>query len=172
MGHLLKIKCVDSRVNAHILASTKSPIYTVQVPNLALIHTKRITVCMHLIACFLCVGHSFAMSPICYFFFKDVWILSHRQETLSRNVFIVLLSLFIARRRPIKYKMRMEARSLVYCVRYRKNVYKRLAYLKIPTECVVHHWLVDRELLLQGLTDTSTEMVRERSTPLIFVQVR
>jgi hypothetical protein len=70
MGHLLKIKCVDSRVNAHILASTKSPIYTVQVPNLALIHTKRITVCMHLIACFLCVGHSFAMSPICYFFLK------------------------------------------------------------------------------------------------------
>jgi hypothetical protein len=24
-------------------------------------------------------------------FFTDVWILSHRQETLSRNVFIVLL---------------------------------------------------------------------------------
>ncbi len=28
MGHLLKIKCVDSRVNVHILASTKGLIYT------------------------------------------------------------------------------------------------------------------------------------------------
>jgi hypothetical protein len=28
MGHLLKIKCVDSKVNTHILASTKPPIYT------------------------------------------------------------------------------------------------------------------------------------------------
>ncbi len=46
MGHLLKIKCVDSRVNVHILASTSVPftLSTVQVPNLALTHTKRITV--------------------------------------------------------------------------------------------------------------------------------
>jgi hypothetical protein len=46
MGHLLKIKCVDSRVNVHILAST-SVLYTlttVQVQNLALNHTKRLTV--------------------------------------------------------------------------------------------------------------------------------
>jgi hypothetical protein len=28
MRQLLKIKCVDSKVNTHILASTKSPIYT------------------------------------------------------------------------------------------------------------------------------------------------
>jgi hypothetical protein len=46
MGHLLKIKCVDSRVSVHILASTIVPftLTTVQVPNLALTHTKRITV--------------------------------------------------------------------------------------------------------------------------------
>jgi hypothetical protein len=46
MGHLLKKKCVDSRVNVHILASTSVPytLSTVQVPNLALTHTKRITV--------------------------------------------------------------------------------------------------------------------------------
>ncbi len=46
MGHLLKIKCVDSRVNVHILASTSVPftLTTVQVPNLALTHAKRITV--------------------------------------------------------------------------------------------------------------------------------
>ncbi len=43
MGHLLKIKCVDSRVNVHIFASTtvSFKITTVQVPNLALTHTKR-----------------------------------------------------------------------------------------------------------------------------------
>jgi hypothetical protein len=42
----LKIKCLDSRVNVHILASTSVPftLTTVQVPNLALTHTKRITV--------------------------------------------------------------------------------------------------------------------------------
>jgi hypothetical protein len=28
MGHLLKIKCEDSRVNVHILCSFKCPIYT------------------------------------------------------------------------------------------------------------------------------------------------
>jgi hypothetical protein len=46
MGHLLKIKCVDSRVNTHILASTSVPftLTTVQVPNVALTHKKRITV--------------------------------------------------------------------------------------------------------------------------------
>jgi hypothetical protein len=46
MGHLLKIKCVDSRVNVHILAATsvQFTLSTVQVPNLALTHTKRITV--------------------------------------------------------------------------------------------------------------------------------
>jgi hypothetical protein len=46
MGHVLKIKCVDSRVNVHILSSTSVPFTftTVQVPNLALKHTKRITV--------------------------------------------------------------------------------------------------------------------------------
>ncbi len=48
MGHLLKIKCVDSRVNVHILASTSVPftLTTVQVPNLALTHMKGITVCI------------------------------------------------------------------------------------------------------------------------------
>ncbi len=46
MGHLLKIKCVDSRVNVHIVDATSVPftLSTVQVPNLALTHTKRITV--------------------------------------------------------------------------------------------------------------------------------
>jgi hypothetical protein len=46
MGHLSKIKCIESRVNVHILCSfNKCSIYTtVQVPNLALTHTKRITV--------------------------------------------------------------------------------------------------------------------------------
>ncbi len=46
MGHLLKIKCVDSRVNVHILGATSVPftLSTVQVPNLALTHAKRITV--------------------------------------------------------------------------------------------------------------------------------
>jgi hypothetical protein len=46
MGHLLKIKCVDSRVNVHILDSTSVPftLTTVQVSNLALTHAKRITV--------------------------------------------------------------------------------------------------------------------------------
>jgi hypothetical protein len=45
MGHLLKIKCVDSRWNMHILASTivLFTLTKVQVPNLALTHTKRIT---------------------------------------------------------------------------------------------------------------------------------
>ncbi len=43
MGPLLKIKCVDSRVNVHILSSTRVPftLTTVQVPNLALTHTKK-----------------------------------------------------------------------------------------------------------------------------------
>ncbi len=42
-----KIKCVDSRVNVHNLASTSVPITlmtAVQVPNLALTHKKWITV--------------------------------------------------------------------------------------------------------------------------------
>jgi hypothetical protein len=45
MGHYLKIKCVDSRVNVHILALTRVPftLTTMQVPNLALTHTKWIT---------------------------------------------------------------------------------------------------------------------------------
>jgi hypothetical protein len=44
MGHLLKLKCVDSRVNVLIFASTSASftLTTVQVPNLALTHTKRI----------------------------------------------------------------------------------------------------------------------------------
>jgi hypothetical protein len=46
MGHVFKIKFLDSRVNVHILASKSVPftLTTVQVPNLALTHTKRITV--------------------------------------------------------------------------------------------------------------------------------
>jgi hypothetical protein len=47
MGHLLKIKFVDSRANVHILASTNVSftLTMVQVPNLALyVETKRITV--------------------------------------------------------------------------------------------------------------------------------
>jgi hypothetical protein len=49
MGHLLTIKCVDSRVNVHILALTSVlvTLTTVQVPNLALTHTKRLTVCIY-----------------------------------------------------------------------------------------------------------------------------
>jgi hypothetical protein len=47
MGQLLKIQCVDSRVNVYILASTSVPfsLKTVQVPNFALTNTKQITVC-------------------------------------------------------------------------------------------------------------------------------
>ncbi len=46
MGHLLKIKCVDSRVNVHIFASAgvTFTLTTVQVPILAVTHTKWITV--------------------------------------------------------------------------------------------------------------------------------
>jgi hypothetical protein len=46
MGHLLEIKCADSRVNVHILASTivTFTLTAMQVPNLALTHKKRITV--------------------------------------------------------------------------------------------------------------------------------
>ncbi len=42
----MKIKCVDSRVNVHILASTSVPVIltTAQVPNLPLTHKKWITV--------------------------------------------------------------------------------------------------------------------------------
>ncbi len=50
----MKIKCVDSRVNVYILASTSVPfiLTTVQVPNLALTHNKWITVCIQ--HCFIC----------------------------------------------------------------------------------------------------------------------
>jgi hypothetical protein len=46
MGHWLRIKCEDSRVNVNIFASTSVPfiLITVQVPNLALTHKKWITV--------------------------------------------------------------------------------------------------------------------------------
>jgi hypothetical protein len=46
MGHLLQIKCVDSRVNVHNVASTSVSFTptTVQVLNLALTLTKWITV--------------------------------------------------------------------------------------------------------------------------------
>jgi hypothetical protein len=47
MEHLLKKKCVVSRVNVHILTST-SVLFTLtvmQLPNLKLTHEKRITVC-------------------------------------------------------------------------------------------------------------------------------
>ncbi len=42
----MKIKCVDSRVNVNIFASTSVPfiLTTVQVPNLELTHKKWITV--------------------------------------------------------------------------------------------------------------------------------
>ncbi len=42
----MKIKCVDSRVNVAIFASTSVPfvLTTVQVPNLAITHKKWITV--------------------------------------------------------------------------------------------------------------------------------
>ncbi len=47
MGHFLKIKCEDSRMNVHIFYSTSVPAFTlpmVQLPNVALTYTKRITV--------------------------------------------------------------------------------------------------------------------------------
>ncbi len=46
MGHLLNLKCVHSPLNLRILSSTSVPftLTTVQVPNLALPQTKRITV--------------------------------------------------------------------------------------------------------------------------------
>jgi hypothetical protein len=53
MELLLKIKCVDSRVNLHILvaASVSFTLSTVQVPNLALTHMKRITVYLRFCWC-------------------------------------------------------------------------------------------------------------------------
>jgi hypothetical protein len=46
MGHFLKIKCAHSLMNLSILSSTRVlfTLTTVQVPNLALTYTKRITV--------------------------------------------------------------------------------------------------------------------------------
>jgi hypothetical protein len=46
MGHLLKLKCAHSPLNPRILSSTSVPftLTMVQVPNLALTHTKQITV--------------------------------------------------------------------------------------------------------------------------------
>ncbi len=46
MGHLLKLKCAHSLLKLRILSSTSVPfaLTTVRVPNLALTHTKRITV--------------------------------------------------------------------------------------------------------------------------------
>ncbi len=46
MGHFLKLRCAHSPLNLRILSSTSVPftLTTVQVPNLALIHTKWITV--------------------------------------------------------------------------------------------------------------------------------
>jgi hypothetical protein len=46
MGHLLNLKCAQIRFNLRILSSTSVPftLATVQVPNLALTHMKRITV--------------------------------------------------------------------------------------------------------------------------------
>jgi hypothetical protein len=46
MGHLLKLKCAHSPLNLRILSSTNDlfTLTTVQVPNLALVETKRITV--------------------------------------------------------------------------------------------------------------------------------
>jgi hypothetical protein len=46
MGHLLKLKCAHSPLNLRILSPTNVPftLTTLQVPNLALTHTKRITV--------------------------------------------------------------------------------------------------------------------------------
>jgi hypothetical protein len=45
MRHLLKIKCAHSRFNVNFFASTSAPFRptTVQVPNVALTATKRIT---------------------------------------------------------------------------------------------------------------------------------
>jgi hypothetical protein len=46
MGHLLQLKCAHSPLNQRILSSTSVPftLTTLQVPNLALTHTKRFTV--------------------------------------------------------------------------------------------------------------------------------
>jgi hypothetical protein len=45
MRHLLKLKCAHSPLNLRILSATSVPftLTTVQVPNLELTHTKRIT---------------------------------------------------------------------------------------------------------------------------------
>jgi hypothetical protein len=62
MGHKLKIKSVDSRVNVHNLSSTGVPftLTTVQVPNLARTHKKRITVYLWLTYMYAHVG-----MPVC-----------------------------------------------------------------------------------------------------------
>ncbi len=48
MGHWLKLKCAHSPLNLRTLSSTSVSftITSVQVPNLALTHMKRITVCL------------------------------------------------------------------------------------------------------------------------------
>jgi hypothetical protein len=73
MGHLLKTKCVDSRVNVHILASTSVPITltTVQVPNLALTPKKRITVYWGLQGYILDKTKCYYCTPLCALFYTQ-----------------------------------------------------------------------------------------------------
>ncbi len=58
MGHLLQLKCGHSPLNQRILSSTSVPFTftTVQVPNLALTHTKRFTVRRISCGAFACHG--------------------------------------------------------------------------------------------------------------------
>jgi hypothetical protein len=62
MGQLLKLNCAYSPLNLRILSTTSVPftLTTVQVPNLALIHKKRITVWWHEI-------NTFQVSAVFYY---------------------------------------------------------------------------------------------------------
>ncbi len=85
MRHLLKTKCIDSRANVHILAST-SVSFTlpmVQVLNLALVETKRITVYYSKIAIHLA-------DPLCFAVFTTINF--NDSSTWCRHLFVVNLS--------------------------------------------------------------------------------
>ena len=71
MGHLLKIKCVYSRVNMYYLASTRFPLTlkTAQVPNVAQNHTKSLILLPlinHVRVYFFCTPNNHVMPSLFY----------------------------------------------------------------------------------------------------------
>ncbi len=105
MGLLLKIKCVDSRLNVHILASESVPfiLKTVQVPNLALTHTKQITVFLSVLVVynpphiiFLRTGLVQIILILYFFlFFEPVLLVTLRQAMKILDKILRFLKIFI-----------------------------------------------------------------------------